>query len=148
MGFFPSVTVTRNEKASDGTAIGGEIQVVLAWLGVPKVPGCAGAVWVQEMVSGSPSGSVAVTERVTTSPATGAEGDTVMEDTFGGRFTTKCFTVSWKLCEVDAPWPSLAVAWKVKTVSAVKAGEVQVGFRTVRELKVPTGDDGAVWVQA
>ena len=45
----------------------GEVQVVDALLGLPKVPCCVGEVWTQTMVSGSPSsGSLAVMESVTT----------------------------------------------------------------------------------
>jgi hypothetical protein len=36
----------------------------------------------------------------------------------------------------------------VKTVSAATAGAVQFGFRSVRELNVPCGVAGEVWVQA
>ena len=62
------------------------------------------------MVSGSPSGSLAVMERVTSSPATGIEGDTAMlADTFGGRFTVRWVTVTWQVCEVEPPSPSVMV---------------------------------------
>jgi hypothetical protein len=57
---------------------------------LPNVPCWLGAVCSQAMVRGSPSGSLAVMERVTASPATGIAGDTVMlADTFGGRFTVR-----------------------------------------------------------
>jgi hypothetical protein len=84
-------------------------------------------------------------DSVTTSPATGIEGDTAMlADTTGGRFTVTWMTVTWQLCEVEPPCPSVMVTWKVKTVSADTAGAVQTGLRIVRELNVPSGDAGEI----
>ncbi len=40
------------------------------------------------------------------------------------------------------------VTWRVNTVSAVTAGAVHPGLRTVRELKVPCGEAGEICVQA
>jgi hypothetical protein len=77
---------------------------VLAALGFPKVPGTIGESCVQVMVSGSPSGSLAVTESDTTSPATGIAGETEMlAETFGGRSTVMCVTETWHDPTVEPP---------------------------------------------
>jgi hypothetical protein len=136
-------------KGTESVPSGGETQVVEALLGLPKVPCCVGAVWTQVMVSGSPSGSLAVIERVSTLPATGADGETEMvAETFGGWFTVTWVTVIWQLAVTDPPCPSVTVTLKVNTVSVATAGAVQTGFRTVRELNDPCGVAGDVWVQA
>src|SRR4029450_9522356 len=89
-GLCPSETLTWKLNGSEATPSGGEIQVVDAVEVLPNVPCWLGAVCSQAMVRGSPSGSLAVMERVTDSPATGMAGDAVMRaDTFGDRFTVR-----------------------------------------------------------
>ena len=94
------------------TPRGGEIQVTDAWLVALNAPCVAGAVCDQAMVNGSPSGSVAVMARVTTSPATGIAGVTMIDETTGGPFTMTCLTVSWSVPDVEPPWPSPMLTWK------------------------------------
>ena len=145
----PSETLTWITKPSESTPSAGDVQVVDAVLVLLNVPCCTGEVWVQEMVSGSPSGSLAVMDSVTTCPATGIEGETEMfAETFGGRFTVMCVTETWQDPVVDPPCPSVMATSKVNTVFAATAGAVQVGFRMVRVLKVPCGVAGDVCVHA